>query len=75
MVKCVHWTIPEIQKFDLDETSYPDRTAMAKDICRRFVQVVVDGRFTLADVNRLGDSDVLELIEEAELRQPRFRDE
>lgn len=74
VAKCVRLTVPEIQDAALQETSYSDRTAMAKDICRRIIKVMLDGRFTFADFNRLAISEVLKLIEEAERRQPRFRD-
>jgi hypothetical protein len=75
VAKCVRWTMAEIKEADLRGTSYSDRAAMAKDICQRFFKVMLDGRLTLAEINRLGDSGPLKLIEEAERRQPRFRDE
>lgn len=70
MPNCVRLAMPEIKDADLKGTSYSDRTTMAKDICRRIIKVMLDGRFTFAHFRRLANSDVLKLIVEAERRQP-----
>ncbi|ASY61940.1 hypothetical protein SJ05684_c04740 [Sinorhizobium sojae CCBAU 05684] len=45
---------------------------MARDICQRFLNVFLDGRLTLGEVNHYHESFPFKLVEEAERRQPRF---
>ncbi|MEI3855505.1 MULTISPECIES: hypothetical protein [Ensifer] len=73
MAMCAPETEAALRESDLRETSYSNRAEMARDLCRRYFAVVIDGRLTLAEIN-LSATGLLPLsvLEEAERRQPRF---
>ncbi len=72
VAKCLSLMVPEFKESDLVGTSFSNRNAMARDICQRFLNVFLDGRLTLGEVNHYHESFPFKLVEEAERRQPRF---
>lgn len=46
------------------------RTAQAEDVCRRFLNVVADGRLTISEINSHKGPFPFKVVEDAEQRQP-----
>jgi hypothetical protein len=67
---CAQEAETEFKDKDLEGPSYSSRAEMALDLCRRYFAVAIDGRLTLAEINR--PSLPLSVLEEAERREPRF---
>lgn len=72
---CLPLMEPELKESDLKGTSFKNQTELARDICHRFINVVLDGRLTLAEINRYPGGLPFKLVEEAERRRAKSRNE
>ncbi|HEV7309634.1 hypothetical protein [Ensifer sp.] len=69
---CVSEWASELKDAQLEGTPYPSRVKAAEDLCRRYFDVIIDGRLTFAEFNRsMSGALSLSVIEEAERRAPR----
>lgn len=72
MEMCVPESEAELTDSHLEKTPYSSRAEMAKDLCRRYFDVVADGKLTLSEINRSASGTLpFSVIEEAERREPR----
>ncbi len=73
MKECVPESAAELKDAQLEGTPYSSRTEMAEDLCRRYFDVIIDGRLTFAEFNRsMSEPLPFSVIEEAERREPRL---
>ena len=70
--ECVPQSVAEFRDSQLEGTPYSSRQEMAEDLCRRYFDVIVDGRLTFSEFNRsMFEPLPFSVIEEAERREPR----
>ncbi|WP_077960739.1 hypothetical protein [Ensifer adhaerens] len=73
MEACVPESAAELKDTPLEGTPYARRDEMAEHLCRRYFDVIIDGRLTFAEFNRsMSGALPLSVIEEAERRKPRL---
>ncbi|KOF13971.1 hypothetical protein AC244_29185 [Ensifer adhaerens] len=67
---CRPLLMPQLLDAKLEGALLSTRTAQAEDVCRRFLDVVADGRLTISEISSHADPFPFKVVEDAERRQP-----
>ncbi|WP_139109867.1 MULTISPECIES: hypothetical protein [unclassified Ensifer] len=67
---CRPLLMPQLLDAKVEGALLSTRTAQAEDVCRRFLNVMADGRLTMSEINSQPDPFPFKVVEDAERSEP-----